>query len=186
MESASPAPYWYGSDTDDRRGSRVMRSLRSYRSAEMAMRRRAQDSMSMGENELRVLRFLTRTAASGSDATPADLARHLGLSTASITALLDRLERSGHVRRERHPTDRRKILLHGTEQTEDEMRDTLGDMHVRMMRATRGMSEAEADIVTAFLDRMRCAVDGVCVATRELCCLTAHPAITTPTTHTAA
>ncbi|MGL1340035.1 MarR family transcriptional regulator, partial [Vibrio parahaemolyticus] len=48
-----------------------------------------------------------------------------------MTALLDRLERTGHVRRERHPTDRRKILVRGTEQTEDEMRDTLGDMHAR-------------------------------------------------------
>ncbi|WP_082822783.1 MarR family winged helix-turn-helix transcriptional regulator [Microbacterium sp. T32] len=186
MESASPAPYWYGGDSDDRRGSRVMQSLRSYRSAEMAMRRRTQDAMAMGENELRVLRFLTRATASGRDATPADLARHLGLSTASITALLDRLERTGHVRRERHPTDRRKILVRGTEQSEDEMRDTLGDMHARMMRATRGMSDAEADIVTAFLDRMRCAVDGVCAATREPCCRTARPAVAAPTTPTAA
>lgn len=186
MESASPAPYWYGGDSDDRRGSRVMQSLRSYRSAEMAMRRRTQDAMAMGENELRVLRFLTRATASGRDATPADLARHLGLSTASITALLDRLERTGHVRRERHPTDRRKILVRSTEQTEDEMRDTLGDMHARMMRATRGMSDAEADIVTAFLDRMRCAVDGVCAATREPCCRTARPAVAAPTTPTAA
>lgn len=186
MESASPAPYWYGGDSDDRRGSRVMQSLRSYRSAEMAMRRRTQDAMAMGENELRVLRFLTRATASGRDATPADLARHLGLSTASITALLDRLERTGHVRRERHPTDRRKILVRGTEQTEDEMRDTLGDMHARMMRATRGMSDTEADIVTAFLDRMRCAVDGVCAATREPCCRTARPAVAAPTTPTAA
>ena len=140
------------------------------------MRRRTQDSMAMGENELLVLRFLTRAAGAGADTTPADLARHLGLSTASITALLDRLERSGHVRRERHPTDRRKILVRGTTHTEDEIRDTLGGMHERMMRVTSGMSRVEADAVTAFLERMRCAVDGSCARTGAPCCLSEHPA----------
>ena len=176
MTTASPAPYWYGESADGRRGSRVMQALREYRTAEMAMRRRTQDSMAMGENELLVLRFLTRTSGAGADTTPADLARHLGLSTASITALLDRLERSGHVRRERHPTDRRKILVRGTAHTEDEIRDTLGGMHERMMRVTSGMSGVEADAVTAFLERMRCAVDGSCTRTGAPCCLSERPA----------
>ncbi|WP_278103690.1 MarR family transcriptional regulator [Microbacterium proteolyticum] len=176
MTTASPAPYWYGESADGRRGSRVMQALREYRTAEMAMRRRTQDSMAMGENELLVLRFLTRSAGARTDTTPADLARHLGLSTASITALLDRLERSGHVRRERHPTDRRKILVRGTTHTEDEIRDTLGGMHERMMRVTSGMSRVEADAVTAFLERMRCAVDGSCTRTGAPCCLSEHPA----------
>lgn len=171
MSTASPTPYWYGESADDRRGSRVMQALREYRTAEMAMRRRTQDSMAMGENELLVLRFLTRSSGAGTDTTPADLARHLGLSTASITALLDRLERSGHVRRERHPTDRRKILVRETAHTEDEIRDTLGEMHGRMMRATAGMSRVEADAVTAFLERMRCAVEGSCARTETSCCL---------------
>lgn len=170
-----PPPYWYGDGADDRRGSRVMESLRAYRTAEIAMRRRTQDSMSMGENELLVLRFLTRAAGSETDTTPADLARHLGVSTASITALLDRLERSGHVGRHRHPTDRRKILVRCTERTEEQMRDTLGGMHDRMMRATRGMSAAEAEAVATFLDRMRCAVDGPCTRGAVPCCLDAVP-----------
>ncbi|MFB3977927.1 MarR family winged helix-turn-helix transcriptional regulator [Microbacterium proteolyticum] len=170
MDAISPPPYWYGEDMDDRRGARVMESLRAYRAAEMAMRRRTQDTMAMSENELVVLRFLTRASSAGADVTPADLARHLGVSTASITALLDRLERSDHVRRERHPTDRRKVLVRRTAQTEDEMRDTLGTLHARMMAATRGMSETDADAVTAFLNRMRCAVGGRCAATGDSCC----------------
>lgn len=174
MDTTSPAPYWYGEGAEDRRNSRVMHALREYRSAEMAMRRRTQDSMAMGENELVVLRYLARASASATDTTPADLARHLGLSTASITALLDRLERSDHVRRERHPTDRRKILVRATPHTEDEMRGELGDMHERMMRATSGLSPVEADAVTAFLERMRCAVAGPCTRTGEKCCLTAE------------
>lgn len=169
-ESSTPPSYWYSESADDERGSRVMEALRAYRSAEMAMRRRTQDSMAMGENELLVLRYLTRAAGSGQDVTPIHLARHLGVSTASITALLDRLEKSAHVRRSPHPTDRRKVLVAATIHADDEMRDTLAAMHRRMMQATRGMTEAETTAVAAFLGRMRCAVTNACASTGEPCC----------------
>jgi DNA-binding MarR family transcriptional regulator len=43
--------------------------------------------------------------------TPKELARHSGLAPASVTALVDRLERKGIVRRKPHPDDRRKVLV---------------------------------------------------------------------------
>jgi DNA-binding MarR family transcriptional regulator len=43
--------------------------------------------------------------------TPADLARHTGLAPASVTALLDRLERKQVARRVPHPTDGRRTLV---------------------------------------------------------------------------
>ena len=51
-----PGSYWYADD--DARSTSVMEAMRSYRAAEVAMRRRTQQSMDMGENELLVLRFL--------------------------------------------------------------------------------------------------------------------------------
>jgi DNA-binding MarR family transcriptional regulator len=39
------------------------------------------------------------------------LAAELGLSTGTVTTLLDRLERAGHVRRERDPGDRRRVIV---------------------------------------------------------------------------
>ncbi|MFN3948341.1 MarR family winged helix-turn-helix transcriptional regulator [Microbacterium sp.] len=168
-EISSPPSYWYSDSEDDERGARIMEAMRSYRSAEMAMRRRTQESMAMGENELLVLRFLTRAAAEQRDVTPIDLARHLGVSTASVTALLDRLERSGHLSRRPHPSDRRKVLVSATTHADGEMRDTLTSMHARMMRATRGMSEGETVAVTEFLRRMRCAVGDACTGTQTCC-----------------
>jgi len=41
-----------------------------------------------------------------------ELGRHTGLAAASVTNLVDRLERKGYVRREADPTDRRRVLLH--------------------------------------------------------------------------
>lgn len=168
-DETAPPPYWYGESGDDERGARLMEAMRAYRSAEMEMRRRTRQSMSMGENELTVLRFLTRAAGEDVDVTPMDLARRLGISTASMTALLDRLERSGHLCRRPHPSDRRKVLVSSTPHADDEMRDTLASMHARMMQATRGMTEGETAVVTDFLERMRCAVADACVVGGACC-----------------
>ena len=43
--------------------------------------------------------------------TAGDLARQTGLSTASITGVLDRLEQGGFVRRVRDPHDRRRVIV---------------------------------------------------------------------------
>jgi DNA-binding MarR family transcriptional regulator len=43
--------------------------------------------------------------------TAGELARATGLTTASITGALDRLEESGFVRRERDPHDRRRVIV---------------------------------------------------------------------------
>ena len=43
--------------------------------------------------------------------TPTELARRTGLSTAAMTLVLNRLEQAGHVRRERHPSDGRKLIV---------------------------------------------------------------------------
>ncbi|WIY00477.1 MarR family transcriptional regulator [Amycolatopsis mongoliensis] len=42
---------------------------------------------------------------------PSMLVKRLGIASASVTALLDRLELAGLARRERHPTDRRSVLV---------------------------------------------------------------------------
>jgi len=56
------------------------------------------------------LNCLNIVALTGS-ATAGELARATGLSTASITGVLDRLEEGGFVRRERDPHDRRRVIV---------------------------------------------------------------------------
>lgn len=48
--------------------------------------------------------------------TPGRLAELSGLTTGTVTGVLDRLERGGFVRRERDTTDRRKVLVVPTEE----------------------------------------------------------------------
>lgn len=67
--------------------------------------------LGLSGTDLRVLLFLFRNT----DVSPKDLADLLEHTTGSITALVDRLERSGHLQRRPHPTDRRKQTIHLTE-----------------------------------------------------------------------
>jgi DNA-binding MarR family transcriptional regulator len=155
--------YWYGADADSarRRAIDLLQAFRLYRAAEVAMRRRTRQSMAMGENDLLTLRYLLKAEREGRLVSPAELARYLGVSTASTTAIIDRLERSRHVRRDPHPTDRRSIVLHPTAETDDEVRRTLGAMHSRMLEAVSAMTPDETRIVIECLGRLQSALDEV-------------------------
>ncbi|WP_394685835.1 MarR family winged helix-turn-helix transcriptional regulator [uncultured Microbacterium sp.] len=165
VEPVDEATYWYGDEPADRRqrSKAVLEALRIYRAAEVAMRRRTRDAMSMGENELLVLRYLLRDAER--QVRPGELTRYLGLSTASTTAILDRLERSGHITRAANPGDRRSIFIQATPRAHAEVRQTLGNMHDRMLAAVIDMTPDESAAVVAFLRRMSDAVDGVALET---------------------
>jgi DNA-binding MarR family transcriptional regulator len=48
--------------------------------------------------------------------TPGDIAGRTGLTSSSVTNLVDRLERIGHVKRRAHPEDRRSVLIDLTDE----------------------------------------------------------------------
>jgi DNA-binding MarR family transcriptional regulator len=150
--------YWYGPDGQLDYGAAVLKSLRDYRSAETTMRRSTRDSMGMGETDLLALRYLLRVQASGKTVVPKDLSQFLGITSASTTSLIDRLVASGHVRREAHPSDRRSVVVVPTVESDQEVRETLGAMHRRMMAVAESLTADEARIVVKFLERMTEAV----------------------------
>ncbi|RXZ48348.1 MarR family winged helix-turn-helix transcriptional regulator [Agromyces binzhouensis] len=146
--------YWYGSD-ETRLGSvDVLNLLRRYRSADQEMRRRTRDSMGMGETDLVALRYVLRAEREGEMLTPGALAKLLGISTASTTVLIDRLERSGHLVRRPHPTDRRSLVVASTTDSDEEVRATLGRMHRAMIEVADGLDQDELAVVARLLAGM--------------------------------
>ncbi|WP_323986283.1 MarR family winged helix-turn-helix transcriptional regulator [Microbacterium plantarum] len=147
---------------DDRqRATSALEALRLYQAAEAAMRRRTRESMSMGENELLVIRQLLRAQSRNVPVKPGDVAKYLGISTASTTSLLDRLESAGYLRRVPHPSDRRSVYLEPTERADDEVRSTLSAMHDRMHQVADETTPEATAAVIDFLSRMQDAVDSV-------------------------
>ncbi len=63
--------------------------------------------MGMNSNDMAAIGELTVNGPLG----VADLARHLGIRSASATAMVDRLEQSGHVVRSRDDADRRRVTV---------------------------------------------------------------------------
>lgn len=162
-QHSAESGFWYDTSPNGqrRRAVAVLQAMRVYRAAEMSMRRRTRDALAIGENDMILLRYLLQTQRGGRSSSPGELARYLSVSTASMTAMIDRLERSGHVRRERHATDRRSIYVVATERTEREMRDALGDMHGRMLDAVIDMTPDEARTVMEMLERLQAVMDTV-------------------------
>jgi DNA-binding MarR family transcriptional regulator len=161
MQEQSESGYWY--PTGDRvwNGVDVLGALRRYRTAEVAMRRRTRASMRMGETDLAALRFLLAAQERSRPVSPKDLAQYLSISSASTTTLIDRLVKSGHVERLRHPSDGRAVVLNITAMSDNEVRSMMSEMHKRMIEVTSGLSGEEAAIITAFLSKMAQAIDQV-------------------------
>jgi DNA-binding MarR family transcriptional regulator len=162
-----PSGYWYDGQYVAPRGIRVLNAMRAYRAAELGMRKRTRSTMRMGDTDLHALRLLLRAQRVGDSLSPKDLAQSLEISSASTTILVDRLEKSGHVVRVRHPRDRRAIILETTDATERDVRQTLGQMHERMAAVAATLSEADAATVVAFLDALRVSLDAPLDLTRE-------------------
>ncbi|MEN0023293.1 MarR family transcriptional regulator [Microbacterium sp. LWO14-1.2] len=166
-EEFTRSGYWYP-DADSASTVDVLNLLRRYRSAETAMRARTRASMKMNETDLVALRFLLREQRAGRIVRPIDIARMLDISTASTTTLIDRLEKGGHVRREAHPTDRRAGVVVPTVSSDDEVRETLGAMHRRMLALVDEMSDKERAVVTRFLAGMTSAIEEASDLDQEL------------------
>lgn len=147
--------YWYAPDPEHPRARDVLDAVRSYRATETQIRRHTQDSMGMNENDLLAMRYLMQARQVGGSLGPKDLSRLLGISTASTTALIDRLERGGYVQRRARPNDRRAWEIVPTDSSDQEVRETVGGMHRRILQAAAELSPAEADIVIRFMNRLR-------------------------------
>jgi DNA-binding MarR family transcriptional regulator len=83
---------------------------------------------------------------------PTDLARRLHMRSGAITAVLDRLAEHGHIVREAHPSDRRKLVVRltdvGKEATMRELRPMVAEVIDLVGRLSRG----DRETVGRFLD----------------------------------
>jgi DNA-binding MarR family transcriptional regulator len=71
-------------------------------------------SQRLRPNDFRALLHIMVAETGGQPMTSGDLSHRMGLSGSAITYLVDRLIDSGHIRRDSHPEDRRKVVLrHG-------------------------------------------------------------------------
>ncbi|HET6501468.1 MAG TPA: MarR family transcriptional regulator [Amycolatopsis sp.] len=84
---------------------------------------------------------------------PSALARRAGLHPATVTGILDRLERGGWVSRERDPADRRAVLVRARRERGAEVFRLYTGMNSSLDGICAGYTEAELELLADFLGR---------------------------------
>ena len=79
------------------------------------------------------------------------IANETGLTPASITALLDRLEARGLLSRKADPNDRRKVMVWATRKSQAMAEEAYGPIRRKGVALLKGYSAAERKVVLKFL-----------------------------------
>jgi DNA-binding MarR family transcriptional regulator len=85
---------------------------------------------------------------------PSALARRAGLHPATMTGVLDRLERGGWITRDRDPSDRRAVVVRALRDRAAEVYNLFSGMNGRMDDLCAGYDEFELQLLAGFLDRV--------------------------------
>lgn len=83
-------------------------------------------------------------------ATPSELSNYSGLSSGSTTAMIDRLEKSGLVKREKHPHDRRGTLVVINTEAAHKFRPLFTSARVAQNDLLASYSEQELEILSQY------------------------------------
>lgn len=131
---------------------RVIRALRAFANDSERYVGAAGREAEMHRTDLSGLAAVMDRGDAGAPATPGQLSTALQLSAPATSAMLDRLERLGHVTRRPHPTDRRSVVVEMT----DHARDVGGAMFARlathMAPVLARRTDAELALIATFLE----------------------------------
>lgn len=86
--------------------------------------------------------------------TAGELARITGLSTGSVTALIDRLEQAGFVKREKDPEDRRRVIIVPLMKGRTELRELYMPIVERTMAICKPYSAEQMELLIGFVDQL--------------------------------
>lgn len=105
--------------------------------------------------DVRALIHLLDAERAGTPATPGWLGGQLRLNSAGTTALVDRLERLGLVRRSRDTADRRRVLLEVEQKAVELGWSFFGPLIGEVVRVAEGFEAGELETVRRFLAAVR-------------------------------
>jgi DNA-binding MarR family transcriptional regulator len=84
---------------------------------------------------------------------PSALARLAGVHPATMTGILDRLERGGWIARERDPSDRRAVVVRASRERYAELLGLYQGMNRSMNKLLADYSDSELEVIADFMRR---------------------------------
>lgn len=125
----------------------LLEAVRRTGSLTVLMSQEAADRVGINATDLNCLNVLSFNDT----LTAGQLARAMGLTTASITAVIDRLEKVGYARRERDQRDRRRVVVHlAADAVVRDVRPVFRPMIGAWHRITAGYTDDELELIVKF------------------------------------
>jgi len=112
-------------------------------------------SFGIGRTDLRAMELVSREGP----AACSQLAAQLRVTSGSVTALIDRMERAGYFLRLRDPDDRRKVLVQLTPAGRERERRTFEPLAKNSIGMLRSYSDRDLTVIGDFLRRARALVE---------------------------
>lgn len=134
--------------------TRLMNALSGLRNKEKVLAEASEKYMQLNNQDMRALHFLIVANHRAEVVTPGMLGTHLEMSPASITKLLNRLEKAAHIIRKVHPVDRRAFSIEVTDETRASAMETVGRKQAKRFQAAARLSREERQVVIDFLEDM--------------------------------
>jgi DNA-binding MarR family transcriptional regulator len=144
-----------------RLGTQIKADLRALSNQISLLNHQVSNRVDMKDIDLDCLDLLSQLGAMS----PSALARRTGLHPATITGILDRLERGGWIARERDTDDRRAVVVRAMRERNSELYGLYSGMNGAMDTIIADYDETQLALLAEFLQR---AIDAGRVATDSL------------------
>ena len=138
-------------------------ALRELRGRLFQVNQSVGEHIGLGSTEMEFIDAIARVGP----VTPGWLATASGLSPATVTGILDRLEKDAWIRRERDVEDRRKVLVHVKTDRVPELFRLYSPMLGRYADILKKYSEKDLELLLKFLRQVRDAGDEAVGEIRE-------------------
>jgi DNA-binding MarR family transcriptional regulator len=125
----------------------TMRSAREYTAAVVFYHELVAKKLGTSVSDLKGLELIQRWGPR----TAGELMAGTGLASSSVTAMIDRLQRRGLVKRTKSPLDRRKVLVELTPRFSEQFVPLFDPLSRRLRRGLRALSTPDLEAVQAFL-----------------------------------
>jgi DNA-binding MarR family transcriptional regulator len=109
------------------------------------------DRLGLGMSDMQFMTYLQQRGP----LTPGQLAELSGLTTGTVTGVIDRLEKAGYVRRDPHPDDRRKVVVsRNEERIRRDIVPLYADRAENLASVVAQFDAAEREVITDFLTKL--------------------------------